>query len=67
MHWMTLFGRFRKIQQGCKWYTPYQGILYFPNDIDVSTALSSMIFTKPAEAQHHKLQLSYAEFHPNDK
>jgi len=29
---MTVFGRFQKIQQGCKWYTPYQGILCLPND-----------------------------------
>jgi hypothetical protein len=58
MQWMTVFGCFSKIQQGCKWYTPYQGILYFPDDIHVGTAFSTTIFTKRTEVQHHYLQLS---------
>jgi hypothetical protein len=61
---MTVFGTFRKLQQDCKRCTPYQGILYFQNDTWLSTALPSTIFTKLAEAQHHYVQLSDAEFHP---
>jgi hypothetical protein len=45
----------------------YQCVLYFQNDIRLSTALPSTVFMKLAEAQNHYVRLSYAEFHPNRK
>ena len=62
---MTGFETFREMQQDCTWCTPFQGVLYFQNDIWLSTTFPSTIFTKLAEAQHLYVQLSYAEFHPN--
>ena len=45
----------------------YQRVLYFQNDIWLSTALPSTSFMKLVEAQNYYARLSYAEFHPNRK
>jgi RNase adaptor protein for sRNA GlmZ degradation len=61
------FCNFYKDSRRLKMVWSQERVLYFQNDIWLSTALSSTVLMKLAEAKNHYVRLSYAKFHPNRK